>query len=69
MTNLKPVSKDEFYKRMNPLNVSPRIINDRYPYTSDWHLQSGTGREVIGRSVGRVEGGWDYFLAVTGAAA
>jgi len=57
----RQVSKNEFYARMNPLNVHPRIVEDHWPYTSTWELQPS--RLVIGKSVGQQDGSYTYFLA------
>ena len=65
MPNRK-VSKDEFYRMIGPRDVQPRITNDKYPYTSVWIDHATSSRPVIGKTVGRIEGGkllTDYFLA------
>lgn len=58
----RQVSKDEFFAKMNPLDVHPRI-QGRYPYTSLWELQYS--RRVIGKSVGHQDGSHTYFLLVS----
>lgn len=52
---MREITKEEFYKRVNPLNVHPRGINDTYPYAWDWHLQNGD-RSRIGQTVGYMDG-------------
>jgi len=59
---MKPVTKEEFYKQVGPLDVHPSIQPGPYPYTSLWKLRHG---QTVGKSVGRIEGGLavtDYFL-------
>lgn len=61
------VSHDKFFERINSqkLDVQPRIVNDRYPYTASWDFHRLPGRPVYGKTVDRVEGGrtvTDYFL-------
>lgn len=48
---MREVSKDEFWAAVmaTALNIHPRITNDRWPYVSDWEVQS-TGRALFGRS-------------------
>lgn len=61
----RPVSKDQFYAAMRPLDVHPQIASYRYPYSTEWRLQKN-GRLIVGKSVGKIEGGvyvTDYFLA------
>ncbi len=57
---LKPVSKDEFFKRIGGLDVHPSFVNDRYPYTSEWRIRQS--RTLVGQSVGHTDGSHDYFL-------
>jgi len=62
---MKPITKEEFFRVVGPLDVNPTIITDRYPSTSEWRFPR-QNRPPIGRSVGRIEGGLkvtDYFLA------
>lgn len=65
MTNLRKVTKDEFFKAINAdkLDVHPTIITDKYPYTSEWRFPRNPGRQVYGRTVGQPNGGNEYFLA------
>lgn len=61
---MRAVSKDQFYKAIGNLNVHPTIVTDKYPYTSEWRMLDGQ-RALIGKSVGRMDGGsavTDYFL-------
>jgi len=60
---MREVSKDEFFKKMGPLNVHP--CTRPSPYYSSWRFDGGAGREV-----GRSYPGWKnpgdparYFLA------
>ena len=45
----REVSKDEFFAVIGPQNVTPTIINGKYPYSSDYITPY---REVRGKSVG-----------------
>jgi len=60
----RQVSKDEFYKPIfgKGLDVHPTIVTDKWPYTSEWTFHHITGRPVYGRTVGRADGGTDYFV-------
>lgn len=63
---MRPVSKEEFFDVIGPMNVIPRITNNHYPYTSDWCRQDKPGNPVVGKSVGRLENQihvTDYYLA------
>ena len=44
------VTKETFFATIGPRDVHPRIINAKYPYTSDW--ESRYPRNVIGKSTG-----------------
>lgn len=58
---MRQVTKDEFFAVMGPQNVMPSIKTG-WPYTSDWELPN---REVLGRSVIRIERGiqeTDWFV-------
>lgn len=62
---LRSVSKKTFYVFIGPLNVHPRIVSDKYPYTTEWRLHTN-GRQLIGVSIDKIEQGvryTDYFLA------
>lgn len=64
---MRQVSKEEFYGPIwkDRLNVHPSIVNDRYPYTSEWRYLNDPMRRIYGRVVGRMEGGLsvkDYYL-------
>lgn len=61
------VTKEEFYGPIfrNRLNVHPRIVNDKWPYTSIFMWLSNPNREPYGKIVGRREGAFevkDYFV-------
>ncbi|KFB11066.1 hypothetical protein [Nitratireductor basaltis] len=63
---MKQVTRDEFFKQINEqkLDVLPRIVTDKYPYTSNWEFRGS--RALYGKTVGRTEAGCtvtDYFLA------
>lgn len=45
----REVSKDDFFKAIGSQNVMPKIIADRWPYSSDYVTPT---RAVIGKSVG-----------------
>ena len=48
------VSKDKFYRGIGRQNVHPTIVNDRWPYTSEFKTPSG---EVRGRIEGYLPAG------------
>jgi len=50
---MRKVTKEVFFATVGPLNVHPRIINESYPYTSDWMVNNG--RDSVGRTVGVYE--------------
>ncbi len=63
---MQQVTRDEFFKTLTDqkLDVIPRIVTDKYPYTSLWEFRSN--RAPYGKTVGRIEGGrevTDYFVA------
>lgn len=60
---MRQVTKEEFFARVGGLDVHPRIINSEFPYTSLWEFPRQPGKAPIGKSVGRKDGGTDYFLA------
>lgn len=45
----REVSKDEFYRVIGPQDVSPSIVSDKWPYTSDFVTPN---RQVRGKCVG-----------------
>jgi hypothetical protein len=45
---LKPVTREEFFACVCPLNVHPRIVSS-WPYRSEWRLQDNS-RKLIGIS-------------------
>lgn len=53
------VSYDEFFAVIGPMNCHPRIINSRYPYTSEFRTPTGA---VVGKIVGLADGGSEYWL-------
>jgi hypothetical protein len=52
------VTKDIFYAKIGPLNVNSVIINDKWPYSSDFILASN--REVVGKTVDRYTDGVEH---------
>lgn len=60
---MKPVTKDQFYAAMNPLDVHPSIQPGRWPYTSLWRLRQNPDGQPLGKSVSRADGSTEYFLA------
>lgn len=64
---MRSVTKDTFFKTVNPLNVHPRVdvatLKARH-HVSYWEMQDGT-RAVIGRSESDSHGVDDtrYFLS------
>jgi len=64
MSEMRQVSRDEFYKALGALDVHPHIQPpERYPYRSVWELRQS--RQTMGETVGRDENGkllTDYFL-------
>ena len=63
---MRPVPKAEFFAAVNPLNVHPTIVTDRYPYTCEWRFLDRPHAPPFGCTVGRIEAGvtvQDYFLA------
>lgn len=59
---MKAVTKEEFYKTIGHLNVSPSILNNKWcdnlGYVSNWILPN---RQVVGKTQG--SGKKEYFLA------
>jgi hypothetical protein len=47
-------TKERFFATVGKMNVHPRIINSKYPYTSDWMTPSGS---LEGRTVDTVLNG------------
>lgn len=63
---MRQVSRAEFFAAVNPQNVHPTIVTDRYPYTSEWRFLDRPHAPPFGRTVGRIEAGElvkDYLLA------
>lgn len=65
---MKQVTKEEFYEPINRdrLNLHPRIINDKWPYTSVFMWVGIPHREPYGKVVGRAVGDMevkDYFVS------
>lgn len=49
---MREVTKEEFFKKMNPLDVHPRIVsdwNDEIGYVQEWRLQN-LARTLVGKS-------------------
>jgi len=64
---MRRVTREEFYEPINRdrLNLHPRIMNDKFPYTSVFMWPSSPHREPYGKIVGRIESGLevkDYFV-------
>lgn len=38
--NFAEVTKEQFFAKIGPLNVHPRLIGS-YPYASEWRMQNG----------------------------
>jgi hypothetical protein len=62
------VSRSQFFSEINRLsaagiNIHPRIVNDRWPYRSEWRTQDSS-RRLVGVSQERItpSGVSDYFL-------
>ena len=47
MPELREVSKEEFFASVRNLDVHPRIVSS-FPYRSEWRLQRGISRQLIG---------------------
>lgn len=67
MTELRQVTREDFFAPIyaKNLDVHPTIVTDRYPYASEWRLHRQIGTPLVGKTVGRLEGGLavqDYFL-------
>jgi hypothetical protein len=65
---MKPVDHNQFFSEINRLsaagiNIHPRIVNDRWPYRSEWRTLDGS-RRLIGISQGEATppGATAYFL-------
>jgi hypothetical protein len=65
---MKPVDRNQFFSEINRLstagiNIHPRIVNDRWPYRSEWRTLD-TSRRLIGVSQGEATspGATAYFL-------
>lgn len=63
---MRQVTKEEFYRKVGPLNVHPSPTGS-YPYTSEWkYLDYSKHGQLFGKSVGRQDGGntvTDYYIA------
>ena len=63
---MRPVTKEEFYTKVGPLNVHASIQPGPWPYTAVWKIQAADYR-TIGKSVDRLEHPGkcvtDYYLA------
>ena len=61
---MRPVTEEEFYAAVGPLNVHPRI-KGQWPYTCHWVYLDNPHGHLFGKTVDRVEGGLtvtDYFM-------
>lgn len=53
MAEWKEVSEPEFYAEIGPQNVTPRIVNNSYPYTSVFVTPDGREKgKAIGGEAG-----------------
>lgn len=62
---MNTVTKEQFFAKINPLNVAGHIQPGPHPYTTVFKLQAGF-QQTIGKTVDRYEGGrivTDYYLA------
>ena len=65
---MKPVNRDQFFSEINRLsaagiNIHPRIVNDRWPYRSEWRTQDSSRRLVgVSQEKATPQGTCDYFL-------
>lgn len=62
---MRPVTREEFFGPIyaRKLDVHPSIQPGPWPYTSIWRFPRNPGSRPYGKSVGRVNGGYDYYLA------
>jgi len=62
---VRTVSKEEFYEPIfrDRLNVHPRIVTDKWPYTSVFIWPSQPHKEAYGKVVGLANGGSEYYIA------
>lgn len=62
---MKQVSRNEFFAAVaaSTRDIHPSIVSAKYPYTSEWKFHRELGQPLFGKSVGRKDGGHDYFLA------
>lgn len=61
---VRAVTAERFFAVVKPLDVVASIQPGAYPYTSIWKLRYGG--HVVGKSVGRMDGGLtvtDYYLS------
>ncbi len=56
---MRIVTKDEFFAPIyrDKLDVHPRIINSRFPYTSMWEFHRLHGQPLYGKTVDSTEAG------------
>ncbi len=62
---MREVRRDEFFKRMNPLDVHPKCMDRSLPYTFEWKLRF-TPLTLIGKTITYSDGGTlkqRYFLS------
>ena len=58
---MREVTKDQFYAKIGPLqNVVGRIVNNKWPYTHEFYIQSSS-YNIIGRIVGEIYGEYGVF--------
>ena len=53
---MREVTQKEFYDVIGPLNVHPHIINDKWPYTSDFLTPSGQFRGRVVNTDSLIDG-------------
>lgn len=64
---MREVSREEFFEPImrDRLDLHPRIINDSYPYTSEYCWRTNPNKQPYGRVVGSIDGGIEvkhYFI-------
>jgi hypothetical protein len=65
--DMREVTKVEFYAALylDPRDIMPRIVNNKWPYRSDWSTQHSGA--LFGRTIGDTNGKNTYYLVKTGA--
>lgn len=57
---MREVTQDQFYERVNPLDVVGSIVNSKWPYTHEFHMRSSR-YNIIGRIVGSLDDDYGVF--------